>query len=232
MQRRGGQALLLFISKDVHDHSQRSCFPLSMEKRQVRCVEPGMAWSRSSLHELSAERQKAPHTALLLLSNHSVGIGDRQTLNPFRAPHAPRSQTNAGLRPPSTCCRFSVLRAVLHLQNRHFIYRYAQYIYDVYVYAIVNLCSVAYEQWGYADDRISRRRTDVPTSKFCLAHSSTMLSTHPWIPISFQPWIQLGLEKILYNATLFSGNIPQLIWIVDVVVKYVMRRHTLSTANH
>ena len=53
-----------------------------------------------------------------------------------------------------------------------------------------------------------------------------------FVVIGEQQEIQLGLEKILYNATLFSSNIPQLIWIVDVVVKYVMRRHTLSTANH
>ena len=179
MQRRGGQALLLFIPSRSPSHRPPQNIP------ELRCVEPGMAWSRSPLHELSAERQKAPHTALLRVSNHSVGIGDRQTLNPFRAPPAPRSQTNAGPRPPCTSCRFSFLRAAPHLQNRHFIYRYVQYIYDAYVHAIVNLYSVAYELWGYAKDRISSRRTDVPTS--ILPGSFEYYAIHPSMDPDFFP---------------------------------------------
>lgn len=158
MQRRGGQALLLFIPSRSPSHRP----PQNIH--EVRCVEPGMAWSRSPLHELSAERQKAPHTALLRMSNHYSG--NRRPSDTQPLPSASRSQKPNERRPPtpSTSCRFSFLRAVPHLQNRHFIYRYAQYIYDVYVYAIVNLDSVAYEQWGYAEDRISSRSTDVPTS--------------------------------------------------------------------
>ena len=108
----------------------------TMREAQERCVEPGMAWSRSPLHEHPAERQEAPHTALLIRRNNPARIGDRQTLNPFpsasRSPEAERTPASdppklfTGPLPPELSYRAKTGTSYIDTHNIYMTHTYMQ----------------------------------------------------------------------------------------------------------